>query len=104
MKAAVAAALGLALPLAAAKVSYAGYQAFHIDTPDNHDAVAEALRDLGYVSMSCESNRKGFDIAIAPESLSAFKKLGLDATVVNDDLGADIEAEGAFVPYVGMFN
>lgn len=96
-------ALGLALPLAAAKVSYQGYQAFHIDAVDNYDDVAKAIKEINYVSMSCESNHKSFDIAVAPESLDAFKQLGLDASVVNEDLGADIEAEARFVPYVGMF-
>lgn len=100
---AVAAALGLALPLAAAKVDYNGYQAFHIESADDFDVVSKALKDITHVSMGCESNHKGFDIAVAPDSLNAFKKLGLNTKTIHEDLGADIEAEGNFKPYVCAF-
>ncbi|KFH44612.1 Metallocarboxypeptidase A-like protein [Hapsidospora chrysogenum ATCC 11550] len=104
---AVAAALGLiALPLAAAKVSYKGYQAIHIDTADDlaHQGVAKALKGLNYVNLGCggESDHSGFDIAVAPDSLSAFKKLGLESKIVREDIGADIDAEGDITPYVSM--
>jgi hypothetical protein len=93
-------ALGLALPLVAAKVSYDGYKAFHIDAPEDFDDVEAKLEDIKYVSMACESNHRGFDIAVAPDSLAAFEDLGLKVDVLHEDLGADIALEGALAPYM----
>jgi hypothetical protein len=93
-------ALSMVLPLAAAKISYDGYQAFHIKT-DDIDAVNKALSDLSTVSLQCGAKSGGVDVAIAPESLEAFRKLNLDATVVHEDLGADLTKEGSFKPYKG---
>jgi hypothetical protein len=94
--------LGLALPMAAAaKVSYDGFQAYHIKTTD-FDSVKSALDELHTVSLECGAKHDGFDIAIAPESVEAFKKLDLDATLVHEDLGADLTKEGSFKPYKGM--
>jgi len=92
--------LGLALPIVAAKVSYNGYKAFHIDAPEDFDHVEAQLQDIDYVSMACESNHKGFDIAVSPDSLAAFEKLGLKVDVLNEDLGADMALEGSLTPYV----
>ncbi len=97
---AIAALLGLALPFATAKVSYHGYKAFHIDTPKEFDEVAKTLNDLNYVNLGCQSNHKGFDVAIAPESLTAFNRLGLNAQVMHEDLGKDIEQEGRTGIYI----
>merc|ERR1712000_57173 len=91
---------GLALPIVAAKVSYNGYKAFHIDAPEDFDHVEAQLQDIDYVSMACESNHKGFDIAVSPDSLAAFEKLGLKVDVLNEDLGADMALEGSLTPYV----
>lgn len=99
----VTAALGLALPLAAAKVSYDGYKAFHIDTPEDFDDVAAKLKDIEYTSMHCESNHKGFDIAVAPESLKAFEKLNLKTNTLHEDLGADMFEEGELGSYVRTY-
>lgn len=89
----VTAALGLALPLAAAKVSYDGYKAFHIDTPEDFDDVAAKLKNLEYVSMDCGSNHKGFDIAVSPDSLKDFEKLNLNTKLMHEDLGAEMGKE-----------
>lgn len=95
--------LGMALPMAAAaKVSYDGFQAFHIKTSDL-ESVQSALKDLNTVSLECGARHDGVDIAVAPESIEAFKKLNLDATLVHEDLGADLTKEGSFKPYQGMF-
>lgn len=95
-------ALSALLPLAAAKVNYDGYRAFHIDSADNYEAVRSALSDIKHVSLSCESNRKSLDVAIAPESMKAFKALNLDTKVISEDLGAEMAAE-TFKTYVRMF-
>lgn len=102
MKTAVAsAALGLlALPFAAAKVSYDGYKAFHINSGHSHDDIAKSLEQLDFISLECEGSHQGFDIAVAPQSVAAFEKLGLDFKVVHEDLGADIAAEATFTPYI----
>lgn len=90
----------LALPLAAsAKVSYDGYKTFQILAHDDYDGVNEALKDLNVVSMTCEDDHEHLDVAVAPEDLEAFKKLGLDIKLLNDDLGAELAKE-EFKPYV----
>lgn len=99
----VAAALGLALPLAAAKVSYDGYKAFHIDTPEDFDDVQAKLKDITYTSMDCGNNHKGFDIAVSPESLKAFEKLNLNSKVMHEDLGASMTEEGKMSAYVRKY-
>ncbi|KEY74062.1 hypothetical protein S7711_02652 [Stachybotrys chartarum IBT 7711] len=91
--------LGLALPLVAAKVSYDGYKAFRINNLDNWDATERTLTELEYVSLSCEHNHQTLDVAIAPEHLDAFNALNLDATVVTEDVGAELAAEGELQPY-----
>ncbi|KAM5356764.1 hypothetical protein ACJ41O_003410 [Fusarium nematophilum] len=93
------ATLGLLLPLAAAKVSYDGYKAFSIDAGEDHDAVDRILADLNVVSLSCESNHKTIEVAIAPDSLAAFEALDLNTTLISEDLGAEFAAEGELEPY-----
>lgn len=94
------AALGLVLPLVAAKVSYNGYKAFHLEDLEDYEEVQSHISQLNYISLSCESNHQGMDIAVAPESIEDFEALGLNATVVHEDFGADIAQEGSFKPYV----
>ncbi|KAI9162918.1 Metallocarboxypeptidase A-like protein [Paramyrothecium foliicola] len=96
----VAAALSLVLPLVAAKTSYDGYKAFHIDSHDDYDGVESALAGLNYVSLGCEHDHKTFDVAIAPESLKDFEALNFDASVITEDLGADFAVESTFKPYL----
>ena len=98
------AVLGLALPLVAAKVSYDGYKAFHINAPDDYDDVEAKLKGINYVSMACESNHKGFDIAVSPDSLAAFEDLGLKVDVLHEDLGADMALEGDLAQYTCAYN
>ena len=95
------AALSIALPLVAAKVSYDGYKAFHIESHDDYNGVRSALERLSHISLGCEHNHKTFDVAIAPDSLKDFNALGLDAKVITDDLGADFTVESVSKPYYG---
>ena len=93
-------ALGLGLQLAAARVSYDGYKVFHIDAPeDQYEEVQHLIQGLDFVSLSCESDHQSLDIAVAPSSLEEFEHLGFNATVVTEDLGADIAEEGEVTTY-----
>lgn len=92
-------AVALFLNLAVAKVSYDGYQAFRIDTKGSYDVTKEAISNITYVSLSCENNRKTLEVAVAPDSLQAFKDLKLSTTVISEDVGAEIAAEGEMQPY-----
>lgn len=96
-------ALSMALPMVAAgKVSYDGFEAFHIKSSDL-DSVKSALANLNTVSLGCGSNHDGLDIAVAPDSLEAFKNLDLDVKLIHEDLGADLTKEGSFRPYKCTF-
>jgi hypothetical protein len=99
MKAFVALTLGL--QAVTAKVSYEGYKVYHIETTD-YEATELALSSLDYVSLNCESNHKTLEVAVAPDSLEAFEKLGLNAELTVADLGVEIAAEGELKPYEGM--
>lgn len=93
--------LGLALPFTAAKVSYDGYKAFRIESGDKHESVHNLLKDIDHVSLECQNSHKGFEIAVSPRSLDAFKALDLDHKVVHEDFGAELAAEASHKPYVG---
>jgi murein tripeptide amidase MpaA len=85
---------GLPLETAATtgSVSYDGYKAFRIDTPDNLAEVLETLQNLRYDQWNFNS-RKYLDISLSPDQLDEFESLGLDYTVMHRDLGAAISAE-----------
>ncbi|KAH8172592.1 zinc carboxypeptidase domain-containing protein [Sarocladium implicatum] len=92
-----AAALALA-PAISAKVSYEGYKTYQVTAHDDFEKVTKALAGLDVVDMSCESDHEHLDIAVAPKDLKAFEALGLDAKLVIEDLGAELEKE-TFQPY-----
>ena len=92
--------LALGLQAVAAKVSYDGYKALHIETSD-FEATEAALKGLDYVSLNCESDHKNLEVAVAPGSLEAFEKLGLNAEVTIEDVGVEIAAEGELKSYKG---
>lgn len=96
-------AVSFVLQLVAAKVSYDGYKAFRIDTQGKYADVESAIAGLEFVSLSCEGDHKSLEVAIAPKSLDAFKKLGLKTTVLSEDVGAELASEGDFKPYRGEF-
>lgn len=81
-------------------MSYDGYKVYHIDA-DDYEAATSAIKGLDYVSLSCESNHKALEIAVAPGSQAKFEKLDLDAKVTIEDLGANIAKEGELKPYKG---
>ncbi|KAL2754205.1 hypothetical protein ACRALDRAFT_1081335 [Sodiomyces alcalophilus JCM 7366] len=90
--------LVLALPLTAAKVSYDGFKAFHIDSHHDYDAVQEKLSTLHIVDIGVGDDHGHLDI-VAPQDLEAFEALGLDASVIALDVGAELAREGSLEPY-----
>lgn len=94
--------LALALPLAAARVSYDGFKAFHIDSHHDYDAVQEKLSAFRVVDIGCGDDHDHLDVAVAPEDIEAFEALGLDASVIAQDVGAELAREGTLGPYTGM--
>lgn len=92
-------AAALALPFAAAKVSYDGYKAYSIESHNEYEAVEKALEDLEWVNLACTDNHDHLDIAVAPESVEAFEALGLDFKLVDGDFGAAIAEEGKMKKY-----
>lgn len=92
--------LALGLQVVAAKVSYDGYKAFHIETSD-YEATEAALEGIEYVSLNCESNHKTLEVAVAPGSLKDFEALGLNTEVTVEDVGVEIAAEGELKAYKG---
>jgi hypothetical protein len=96
-------AAALALPFAAAKVSYDGYKAYSIESHNQYEAVEKALEDLEWVNLACADNHDHLDIAVAPESVAAFEALGLDFKLVDGDFGAAIAEEGKMKKYKRKF-
>lgn len=92
--------LVVGLQTVAAKVSYDGYKAFHIETSD-FEATQAALEGLEYVSLNCESDHKTLEVAVAPGSLKAFEALDLNTEVTIEDVGVEIATEGELKPYKG---
>lgn len=92
-------AAALALPLAAARVSYDGYKAYTIDSHSSYEAVEEALKGLDWVNLACADDHDHLDVAVGPDSIAAFEALGLDFKVTNEDFGADIAKEANFKKY-----
>lgn len=85
----------------AERISYDGYKAFRVATGKNIKQITDQLSSFGSVSLGCEEGHSDhLDIAIPPQSISDFEALGLQATAISDDLGADFAIEGAFEPYI----
>lgn len=89
----------LALATAEQRVSYDGYKAFSIATADDGQSIRDKLSDLEFVALSVHEADNHFDVAIAPDDLSEFEALGLESTVISEDLGAEFAEESAFEDY-----
>jgi hypothetical protein len=84
------------------KISYDGYKLFQADAPDGLSTLysqTEALADT--VPLQGCSHADHLSFAVPEHELDAFQALGLNATVVEEDLGAAIAAEGPLVPFAG---
>lgn len=87
----------------AERVSYDGYKAFRVAAGENIEQIRDQLSISSFdsVSLGCdEGHSDHLNIAIPPQRISDFEALGLQATVISDDLGADFDVEGAFEPYI----
>lgn len=97
------ATLLLAAPFAAAvlhdrngKVVYDGYKVFRVTAPvEGSEAIDAQIAALDGLDVHHHGDH--FDVAIPPANLDAFSALNLDATVLTEDLGALIAAEGDVV-------
>jgi hypothetical protein len=93
---AFAASFVAGLPLEAAPearfVSYDGYKAFRINIAGKVDKVLDKLSTLYYDQWNFGS-RDQLDISISGDQIAKFEGLGLDYTLMHDDLGASISAE-----------
>ncbi|KAM0429803.1 hypothetical protein ACHAPT_006409 [Fusarium lateritium] len=93
--------LWLVALIVAERVSYDGYKAFSIAAGDNLEQIRDQISSFGYVSLGCkEGHSDHLNIAIPPDSISDFEALGLQATVISDDLGDDFAVESVFEPYI----
>ncbi|KAF3933746.1 hypothetical protein ABW19_dt0206783 [Dactylella cylindrospora] len=96
----------LIAPLAAAAVvgdkpvSYDGYKVFRIDTHGEGDQVEKLLKGLKAVPYSCNAHEH-LEVAVAPEDVPKFEKLGFDFDLLLEDLGKAIKEEGGFFPDSG---
>jgi hypothetical protein len=93
----VATTLASVLPREEA-VSYDGYKVFHIDTNGDADAVLSALSAIPHDQWNLDTSDH-VDISVAGGDVDAFKALGLSYSVMHEDLGKEIAAEGDFGDY-----
>jgi hypothetical protein len=80
------------IPRADEPVSYDGFKVFRIATGDDLQAVEEKLASFSAEPWNRDISQH-LDIALAPEQLADFEALGLNVTVMHENLGADIAAE-----------
>lgn len=92
------------LPEASTKVNYDGYKLFHVDVPADATtglsslySASSSLTDT--VKLQGCSHDDHLDFAVPAHELDAFYALGLNGTVVEEDLGAAIASEGPLVAY-----
>lgn len=72
------------------KVSYDGYHVYNIRAADQNEA---DLLEKRFATYHTEVSRRGFEVAIPPNEVRSFNELGLKASLLSDDLGAQIRRE-----------
>ena len=88
----LAACAGVALAAPAeSTVSYEGYQVVRLNTNGDAAGLKSKLTSLTYDQWHQDSS--ALDIALPADQVAAFKSLGLDYSVMHEDLGASIVAE-----------
>lgn len=88
----------LFISLATAKsLNYDGYRVFRLNTgPGNVSEFLETeLNDFEY-HVHDSTPLGDLSVAVAPDSITAFEALRLEASVLHEDLGADIAAESGW--------
>lgn len=102
--------LSFVLPLASAaavtplekKITYDGFKAFRIATHNDAASIKSKIANIAAIPFNLD-NSEHLDVAIPADDISKFEKLGLETTVLHEDLGADIAEEGTFAPYESTF-
>lgn len=100
------AALSLVLPLASAaavaplekKITYDGFKAFRISTHNDPASIKKKIANIAAIPFNLD-NSEHLDVAIPAGDVSKFEELGLETSILHEDLGADIAEEGTFAPY-----
>lgn len=82
----------VALPEKEAKVDYAGYKIFRVDVGSDAAVTAEVSQLAAHVLNPGSTG--AVDVVVAPDSVAAIEGLGVTSTVLDEDLGASIAAEG----------
>lgn len=85
-------ATAVALPEREAKVDYTGYKVLRVDVGSDA-AVTEEVSQIAAHVLNPGSTG-AVDVVVAPDSVSALEGLGVSSTVLDEDLGASIAAEG----------
>lgn len=99
MKVQAALLLAGAASAIADRVSYDGFKVFRIHS-DGEEDLREKVADLNTVEMTC-GHTDHLDVAIAPDDLEAFEKLGLEYDTIVEDLAVDLADEGVVESFYG---
>lgn len=95
--------LAIVIPRADEPVSYDGFKVFRIATGDDLTTVEEKLTSFAAEPWNRDISQH-LDIVLAPEQLADFEALGLNVTVMHEDLGADIAAESVVDESSGLIS
>ncbi|KAL8349390.1 hypothetical protein RB598_004984 [Gaeumannomyces tritici] len=81
---------------------YDGYKVYQIDAAgEDYAGIADAVANIeAAVPLACAEAHDHLDVAVAPDAVGQLERLGLKMKLLNDDLGANIRAEGEVKPYV----
>jgi hypothetical protein len=74
------------------KVSYDGYKVYRVKTNGHPEAIEDKLSGVEYQEWNTNTGSH-LDILVAPAQVGAFEALGLDHSVMHENLGASIDAE-----------
>lgn len=94
MKLPILTAAGFLTLATASHFDYHGYKVFRLNTglETGSDFLEDCLSGFDYNIYDSDS-LGNLSVAIAPDNVTAFQALGLHASVLHDNLGADIDAE-----------
>lgn len=93
-----------ASPLEKRAGMYDGYKVYQLQVGSDeakYNAVTALINELpSVVSLACDDHHDHIDVAVQPGSVAALEALGVEMTLINEDLGSDIRTEGEVLPYV----
>jgi hypothetical protein len=96
---AVTALAAFAAGVVADKITYDGWKVFSVETGTDNKAILANLELLNTVIEDDHGDADKLLVAVAPEDLDAFAKLGYESVLVEEDLGADLAEESNFKEY-----